>query len=169
VPAEIADAIGGCADAPPPPVARAGRGAAVAPVAGIWTRPISAATSTRRQLRETARERGEDKVAVPGVIEVLKGLRAAADRRGRPAAIHFSPPARRRSGRPSATSWRSTACPTTASSRDQLQLLRRGKFGSCASTSASSWATLPRAQRARRVHSGELLFGDDWESDALTY
>src|SRR5262249_58658816 len=44
---------------------------------------------TLRQLWKTARERGEDKVEVPGVIEELKGLRAAADRRGRPAAIYF--------------------------------------------------------------------------------
>ena len=50
---------------------------------------------TLRQLWRTARERGEDKVAVPGVIEVLKGLRAAADRHGRPITVLFvsaSPP-----------------------------------------------------------------------------
>src|SRR5262249_9787082 len=38
---------------------------------------------TLRQLWRTARERGEDKVEVPGVPEILKGLRAAADRRQR--------------------------------------------------------------------------------------
>src|SRR6185369_13575651 len=38
---------------------------------------------TLRQLWRTAREKGEDKVEVPGVPEVLKGLHAAAERRGR--------------------------------------------------------------------------------------
>src|SRR6185436_884644 len=50
---------------------------------------------TLRQLWRTARERGEDKVEVPGVPEILKGLRAAADRRGRAIGLYFvsaSPP-----------------------------------------------------------------------------
>src|SRR5262249_58362253 len=44
---------------------------------------------TLRQLWRTARERGEDKIVVPGVTDLLKGLRAAADRHQRPLAIYF--------------------------------------------------------------------------------
>src|SRR5947207_15272997 len=51
--------------------------------------------STLRQLLRTAFERAEDKVEVPGVAELIKALRAAADRQGRTALIYFlsaSPP-----------------------------------------------------------------------------
>ena len=69
-------------------------------------------------------------MAVPGVIEVLKGLRAAADRRGRPAAIHFisaSPP---QIGQAIRDKLALDGVPYDGIVfKDQLQLLRRGKFG----------------------------------------
>jgi phosphatidate phosphatase APP1 len=50
---------------------------------------------TIRQLLRTAFERGEDKVDVPGVVELIKVIREAADRRRRPCRTLFvsaSPP-----------------------------------------------------------------------------
>ena len=123
-----------------------------------------------RQLWKTARERGEDKVAVPGVIEVLKGLRAAADRRGRPAAIHFisaSPP---QIGQAIRDKLALDGVPYDGIVfKDQLQLLRRGKFGKLREHVGFKLGELFRGRSGREASNGELLFGDDWESDALTY
>jgi hypothetical protein len=48
-----------------------------------------------RSLLRTAFEKAEDKVDVPGVAELIRSLKGAAERRGRPAFVHFisaSPP-----------------------------------------------------------------------------
>jgi len=109
-------------------------------------------------------------VAVPGVIEVLKGLRAAADRRGRPAAIHFisaSPP---QIGQAIRDKLALDGVPYDGIVfKDQLQLLRRGKFGKLREHVGFKLGELFRGRSGRDASTRELLFVDDWESDALTY
>lgn len=125
---------------------------------------------TLRQLWRTARERGEDKVEVPGVTELLKGLRAAADRRGRAVGIYFisaSPPqigqAIRDKLRLDGVSYDGIVF------KDQLQLIRRGKFGKLREHVGFKLGELFRGRAAHGPGTRELLFGDDWESDPLTY
>jgi hypothetical protein len=125
---------------------------------------------TFRQLWRTARERGEDKVEVPGVIELLKGLRAAADRCGRPVGIYFisaSPP---QIGAAIRDKLRLDGVPYDGIAfKDQLQLIRRGKFGKLREHVGFKLGELFRGRAGRDPATRELLFGDDWESDPLTY
>ena len=101
---------------------------------------------------------------------MLKGLRAAADRRGRPAAIHFisaSPP---QIGQAIRDKLALDGVPYDGIVfKDQLQLLRRGKFGKLREHVGFKLGELFRGRSGRDASTRELLFGDDWESDALTY
>jgi len=125
---------------------------------------------TLRQLWRTARERGEDKVEVPGVIELLKGLRAAADRCGRAVGIYFisaSPP---QLGHAIRDKLRLDGVPYDGIVfKDQLQLIRRGKFGKLREHVGFKLGELFRGRAGHGGRTRELLFGDDWESDPLTY
>ncbi len=107
---------------------------------------------------------------VPGVIELLKGLRAAADRRGRTVGIHFisaSPP---QIGQAIRDKLRLDGVPYDGIVfKDQLQLIRRGKFGKLREHVGFKLGELFRGRAGREPGTRELLFGDDWESDPLTY
>ncbi len=125
---------------------------------------------TLRQLLRTARERGEDKVEVPGVVEVLKGLRGAADRHGRPIATYFvsaSPP---QIGQAIRDKLLLDGAPYDGIVfKDQLRLLRRGKFSKLREHVGFKLGELFRGRAASGPGTRELLFGDDWESDPITY
>jgi hypothetical protein len=125
---------------------------------------------TLRQLWRTARERGEDKVEVPGVTEVLKGLRAAADRHGRPITVLFvsaSPP---QIGQAIRDKLRLDGVPYDGIVfKDQLQLLRRGKFSTLREHAGFKLGELFRGRAASGRATREVLFGDDWEADPVTY
>lgn len=109
-------------------------------------------------------------MVVPGVTELLKGLRAAADRRGRAVGIHFisaSPP---QIGQAIRDKLRLDGVPYDGIVfKDQLQLIRRGKFGKLREHVGFKLAELLRGRAGRDPATRELLFGDDWESDPLTY
>jgi len=125
---------------------------------------------TLRQLWRTARERGEDKVEVPGVPELMKGLRAAADRRGRQLLTYFisaSPP---QIGRAIRDKLALDGVPYDGIVfKDQLWHLARGKFRRLREHVGFKLTELLRGRLAAPPGAHELLFGDDWESDALTY
>jgi hypothetical protein len=125
---------------------------------------------TLRQLWRTARERGEDKVEVPGVPEVLKGLRAAADRRGRTLGIYFvsaSPP---QIGKAIRDKLALDGVPyDDIVFKDQLERLRHGKLRQLREHVGFKLVALLRGRSAAPESTRELLFGDDWESDPLTY
>jgi hypothetical protein len=125
---------------------------------------------TLRQLWRTARERGADKVEVPGVPEVLKGLRAAADRREHAIALHFisaSPP---QIGRAIRDKLALDGVPYDGIVfKDQLAHIYRGKFRNLREHVGFKLAELMRGRLAFGAHVRELLFGDDWESDPLVY
>ncbi len=107
---------------------------------------------------------------VPGVIELLKGLRAAANRRGRAVGIYFlsaSPP---QIGQAIRDKLRLDGVPYDGIVfKDQLQLIRRGKFGKLREHVGFKLGELFRGRAGRDRDTRELLFGDDWESDPLTY
>jgi len=107
---------------------------------------------------------------VPGVTDLLKGLRAAADRHQRPLAIYFisaSPP---QIGQAIRDKLRLDGVPYDGIVfKDQLQLLRRGKFRNLREHVGFKLGELFRGRAERAAGTRELLFGDDWESDPLTY
>lgn len=125
---------------------------------------------TLRQLWRTVRERGEDKVEVPGVPEVLKGLKAAASRAGRPIGIHFvsaSPP---QIGKAIRDKLALDGVPYDGIVfKDQLQHLTRGQFTRLREHVGFKLRELLAGRLAVPPETRELLFGDDWESDPLTY
>jgi hypothetical protein len=125
---------------------------------------------TLRQLWRTARERGEDKVEVPGVPEVLKALRAAAERRGRPLGIYFvsaSPPQIGKAIRDKLAL--DGVAYDGITFKNQLEHLRRGRIRQLREHVGFKLAALLRGRLAGAADARELLFGDDWESDPLTY
>jgi hypothetical protein len=125
---------------------------------------------TLRQLWRTARERGQDKVEVPGVPDVVKALRAAADRRGRPLGIYFvsaSPP---QIGKAIRDKLALDGVPYDGIVfKNQLGHLKRGQFRNLREHVGFKLDALFRGRVGAAPGTRELLFGDDWESDPLTY
>jgi hypothetical protein len=125
---------------------------------------------TLRQLWRTARERGEDKVEVPGVPEVLKALRATAERHGRPVHVYFvsaSPPQIGKAIRDKLAL--DGVAYDGITFKNQLEQLRRGRIRQLREHVGFKLAALLRGRLAGSADARELLFGDDWESDPLTY
>jgi hypothetical protein len=125
---------------------------------------------TLRQLWRTAWERGEDKIEVPGVPEVFKALKASAERAGRPLAVHFisaSPP---QIGKAIRDKLALDGVPYDGIVfKDQLRHIRRGKFRNLREHVGFKLRELMRGRLAIDAAPDEMLFGDDWESDPLTY
>jgi hypothetical protein len=123
-----------------------------------------------RQLLRTAFERAEDKIEVPGVAEVIKGLKAAATRHGRTAQVFFvsaSPP---QIGRAIREKLALDGVPYDGIVfKDQLRHLRRGRLRYLREHVGFKLGELLRGRLAAPPESREILFGDDWESDSLIY
>ncbi|HWP66218.1 MAG TPA: phosphatase domain-containing protein [Candidatus Limnocylindria bacterium] len=125
---------------------------------------------TLRQLWRTAWERAEDKVAVPGVPELIKAMKAAAERHGRQIATYFvsaSPP---QIGGAIRDKLALDGVPYDGITfKNQLEHLKRGKFRNLREHVGFKLGELLRGRRLAPPGAHELLFGDDWESDPLTY
>jgi hypothetical protein len=123
-----------------------------------------------RQLLRTAFERPEDKVDVPGVAELIRALKLAAERRGRPAFVYFlsaSPP---QIGKAIREKLRLDGVPYDGIVfKDQLAHLRRGKLRNLREHVGFKLIELLRGRLEGPPGARELLFGDDWESDSLIY
>ena len=125
---------------------------------------------TLAQLWRTAWETGADKVEVPGVVDVIKGLKATADRRGRAVQMQFisaSPP---QIGKAIRDKLALDGIPYDGIAfKDQLQHLRRGNLRKLREHTGFKLTELLRGRAAAPADARELLFGDDWESDPLIY
>jgi hypothetical protein len=125
---------------------------------------------TIRQLLRTAFERGEDKVDVPGVVELIKVIREAADRRQQPCRILFvsaSPP---QIGKAIRAKLELDGVPYDGIVfKNQLQHLRPGKLRNLREHVGFKLVALLRGRLEDPPEARELLFGDDWESDSLSY
>jgi hypothetical protein len=123
-----------------------------------------------RQLLRTAFERAEDKVDVPGVAELIKALRQASERLGRPVRTYFisaSPP---QIGSAIRAKLALDGVPYDGIVfKDQLRHIRRGQFRSLREHVGFKLAELLRGRLEAPPEARELLFGDDWESDPLIY
>jgi len=125
---------------------------------------------TLRSLLRTAFEKAEDKVDVPGVAELIRAVKAAAERRGRPLAVHFisaSPPQIGAAIRKKLTL---DGVPYDGIVfKDQLSHIRHGRLRNLREHVGFKLAELLRGRLEAPPDARELLFGDDWESDSLIY
>jgi len=125
---------------------------------------------TIRQLLRTAFERGEDKVDVPGVVELIKAIRDAADRRSqgcRTLFVSASPP---QIGKAIRAKLDLDGVPYDGIVfKNQLQHLRPGKFRNLREHVGFKLVALLSGRLEDPPETRELLFGDDWESDSLIY
>jgi Phosphatidate phosphatase APP1, catalytic domain len=123
-----------------------------------------------RQLVRTAFESAEDKVDLPGVAEVIKVIKAAGERRGRPTLVHFvsaSPP---QIGKAIRDKLALDGVPyDLIVFKNQLENLRRGKLRNLREHVGFKLVELLRGRLVVPAETRELLFGDDWESDPLIY
>src|SRR6266581_561484 len=123
-----------------------------------------------RSLLRTAFERAEDKVDVPGVAELIRALKAAAERRGGSALVYFvsaSPP---QIGAAIRKKLALDGVPYDGIVfKDQLAYLKRGKLRNLREHVGFKLAELLRGRLAAPPGAAELLFGDDWELDSLIY
>lgn len=125
---------------------------------------------TLRQLWRAAWERGADKIEIPGGPAVVKAVHAASARRGRRCGIFFvsaSPP---QIGKAIREKLALDGVPyDDIVFKDQLQHLRRGRLRNLREHVGYKLLELLAGRGAAPEPPEELLFGDDWESDALTY
>jgi hypothetical protein len=125
---------------------------------------------TLRDLVRTAFERAEDKVDLPGVAEVIKVLKAAGERRGRPTFVYFisaSPP---QIGGAIREKLALDGVPYDGITfKNQLQNVRRGKLRNLREHVGFKLVELLRARLEVPRDARQVLFGDDWESDSLIY
>jgi hypothetical protein len=123
-----------------------------------------------RQLMWVPFEKAQDKVAVPGVVPLIKGLREAATQAGREVRVHFmsaSPPQIAKAIR------QKLALDGIEYDgivfKNQLQHLVRGRFRNLREQVGFKLTELLKNRPDMPVGSREVLFGDDWESDPIIY
>jgi len=154
---------------------RAKRPAPESPRATIfrWDLDKTYLKSEFESLRELVRipfEKPEDKVAVPGVVLLIRELRNVATQGGRDVRIYFI----------------SASPPQIAKAikeklaldgieydgivfKNQLQNLVRGKFRHLREQVGYKLTELLQSRAEMPPESTEVLFGDDWESDPIIY
>ena len=125
---------------------------------------------TLRELVRIPFEKPEDKVAVPGVVPLIRSLRDVATQAGRDVRVYFI----------------SASPPQIAKAikeklaldgieydgivfKNQLQHLVRGKFRNLREQVGYKLTELLKSRAEMPLDSTEILFGDDWESDPIIY
>ena len=115
-------------------------------------------------------ERAEDKIDEPGVVALMRALRASARAEGRRVYVYFvsaSPPQIGRAIREKLALDGVEVDGIVF--KDQLQHLVRGRFRFLREQIGFKLAELLKARVAAPAGAREYLFGDDWESDSLCY
>ncbi|MGD9764932.1 MAG: hypothetical protein AB7V27_14590 [Candidatus Binatia bacterium] len=125
---------------------------------------------TLRELVKIPFQKPEDKIAAPGVIALIRGLRESAIARGAEVRVYFisaSPPqigrAIRRKLELDGIEYDGIIF------KNQLQRLFRGKFRHLREQIGFKLTELLKARHLEPPAVREYLFGDDWESDPLVY
>jgi len=152
---------------------RATRRPAPATVIYRWDLDKTYLKSDFESLRKMMRvpfERARDKIDEPGVVALIRALKASALREQRTAFVYFisaSPPQIGRAIR------EKLALDGIEFDgilfKDQLQHLVRGRFRLLREQVGFKLAELLRARLAAPAGAVEFLFGDDWESDPIIY
>lgn len=143
------------------------------PVVFRWDLDKTYLKSEFDSLRELVRipfEKPEDKVAVPGVVPLIRGLRRVAAARGQPVSIHFisaSPP---QIGRAIKAKLRLDGIEYDGIVfKNQLHNIVRGRFRNLREQVGYKLTELLKNRQTQPPEAREVLFGDDWESDPLIY
>ncbi len=143
------------------------------PVVFRWDLDKTYLKSEFESLRELVRipfEKPQDKVAVPGVVPLIRNLRHVATQAGREVRVYFM----------------SASPPQIAKAikeklaldgieydgivfKNQLHNLVRGKFRNLREHVGFKLTELLKSRGAMPPHAREVLFGDDWESDPIIY
>lgn len=123
-----------------------------------------------RKLVRIPFERAEDKVALPGVVPLIRALKQSGRATGRDVRIHFisaSPPqigdTIREKLRLDGVEYDDIVF------KDQWQNIRRGKFRNLREQIGYKLTELLSSRPTMPASSQEVLFGDDWESDPIIY
>lgn len=123
-----------------------------------------------RELMRVPFEKAQDKVAVPGVVPLIRGLRASSTQAGRDVRIYFisaSPPQIAKAIK------QKLALDGIEYDdivfKNQLQHLVRGRFRNLREQVGFKLTELLKSRSAMPPASREVLFGDDWESDPIIY
>ena len=123
-----------------------------------------------RKMMRMPFERAEDKVDEPGVVALIRALKATARNEGRAALVYFisaSPP---QMGRAIRDKLALDGVETDGIVfKDQLQHLVRGRFRYLREQVGFKLAELLKARVDAPPGAVEFLFGDDWESDPIIY
>ena len=123
-----------------------------------------------RKMMRMPFERAEDKVDEPGVVALIRALKATARQEGRAALVYFisaSPP---QMGRAIREKLALDGIETDGIVfKDQLQHLVRGRFRYLREQVGFKLAELLKARLEAPPGAIEFLFGDDWESDPIIY
>jgi hypothetical protein len=147
--------------------------APLVPVVYRWDLDKTYLKSDFESLRKMMRvpfERAEDKIDEPGVVALMRALRASARAEGRKVLVYFisaSPPQIGRAIREKLTLDGVEVDGIVF--KDQLQHLVRGRFRFLREQIGFKLAELLKARLAAPPGAVEYLFGDDWESDSLCY
>jgi hypothetical protein len=123
-----------------------------------------------RKMMRMPFERAEDKVDEPGVVALIRALKATARNEGRAALVYFisaSPPQMGRAIRDKLALDGIEADGIVF--KDQLQHLVRGRFRYLREQVGFKLAELLKARVDAPSGAIEFLFGDDWESDPIIY
>lgn len=115
-------------------------------------------------------EKPEDKVAVPGVVPLIRALRRVAKEQRRPIWIYFisaSPPQIARAIKEKLALDGIEYDGITF--KNQLQHIVRGRFRNLREQVGYKLTELLRQRAQCPIEARELLFGDDWESDPVIY
>lgn len=115
-------------------------------------------------------ERAEDKRAVPGVIALVKALRRSAERRERRVAVCFMSASPPQIGQAIRDKLHMDGIEyDEIRFKNQMRHLMRGRFDMLREQIGYKLSELLRSAEVTEAGADELLFGDDWESDPLTY
>ncbi|RMF25259.1 MAG: hypothetical protein D6760_01410 [Deltaproteobacteria bacterium] len=123
-----------------------------------------------RQLLKVPFEKGEDKVAVPGAVSLIKGLRRSVRRRGRAARVYFvsaSPP--QIAGAIKEKLALDGIDYDGIAFKNQMRHLISARFAAVREQIGYKLEQLLRHARQFEPGSRLLMFGDDWESDPFVY
>lgn len=127
-------------------------------------------TDSLRALLRVPFERAEDKVAIPGVGELVRSLRQCAEARGERVQLHFlsaSPP---QIGKAIQDKLKLDGIQFDGIRfKDQMRHIVRGDFSQLREQIGYKLTELLRGAQDMPEGASEYLFGDDWESDAFIY
>jgi len=146
---------------------------ALPPIVFRWDLDKTYLESEFESLRQMVRipfEKPEDKVAVPGVVPLIRNLREVATSAGREVRVYFisaSPPQIAKAIKEKLTL--DGIVYDGIVFKNQLHHLVRGRFRNLREHVGYKLTELLKSRRDMPPESRELLFGDDWESDPLIY